>query len=51
MNYTPRQVDAWSEVMERIGSYNKADAIDVARTVNADPKEIRSFTRKLREQL
>jgi hypothetical protein len=51
VNYTPRRIVAWLEVMERIESDDKASQIEIVRMANAEDKGVRSLTRKLREQL
>lgn len=51
MNYTPRQIDAWFEIVERMDTHDRADAMDVASSANGDPKELRRIKKKLREQL
>jgi hypothetical protein len=52
MKYTPRRIAAWLEVMERINAHDTADRItEMQAGAQGSPKEMRSYLRKLREQL
>ena len=52
MTYTPRRIAAWLEVMERLDMHDMASRIaEVQAGAQGDGKEVKSFMRKLREQL